>query len=453
MKRLTIMLLMLTLMLPVAVISSFAQSTEQEIQQLKQMVEQNRKQNEELMKRIEQLESEKATTQVQVDKFITEQEKKNTSYDDLLSMINSINVGFSVDTTYQYVFNRGATDSLQLRSLYPENQQFAINAFTISISKTPTLEGGLVNLLGFRADILLGEQASDLSDPGFQSDVIQPYQLYLQVLAPVGKGINIFAGRFSTLAGYEVIEAKNDPNITRSILFGSAIPFTHTGVRANYTQGPISFTAGLNNGWDQVKSGTGSPESGTGSPGIESQLAYSYSGKTVSSAWLGVTGLFGKEPSGLGFGGEGWRELISAVGTITFMQKLSFIVESDFGWQQDVVINAAGTREDAKWWGVAGYVVADPHPAVRLSLRGEYFDDPEGYRTGVDQKLVEVTPTLILKPFKGLIVGNKYLDNFEARAEFRWDHSNNAFFVTNNNGELKTNQYGVMGQLLYWINL
>src|SRR5271167_4789337 len=111
MKRLTIMLLMLTLMLPVAVTSSFAQSTEQEIQQLKQMVEQNRKQNEELMKRIEQLESEKATTQVQVDKFITEQEKKNTSYDDLLSLINSINVGFSVDTTYQYVFNRGATDS------------------------------------------------------------------------------------------------------------------------------------------------------------------------------------------------------------------------------------------------------------------------------------------------------------------------------------------------------
>jgi hypothetical protein len=38
-----------------------------------------------------------------------------------------------------------------------------------------------------------------------------------------------------TLAGYEVIEAWKDPNITRSILFGFAIPFTHTGIRANYT--------------------------------------------------------------------------------------------------------------------------------------------------------------------------------------------------------------------------
>jgi Putative beta-barrel porin-2, OmpL-like. bbp2 len=291
----------------------------------------------------------------------------------------------------------------------------------------------------------LGEQANELGGNGFNSDVIDPYNAYLQFLAPIGSGLNIFAGHFVTLAGYEVIEAWKDPNITRSILFGFAIPFTHTGIRANYTAGPISFTAGLNNGWDQVQELNSSPT-------IESQLAYSYSGKTVSSAWLGVTGYFGKEPSGLGFGGEGWRELITAVGTITFMEKLSLIVDADFGWQQNVVFDDTGSQEGVKWWGIAGYVVYDPHPAVRLALRGEYFDDPEGYRTGTAQKLVEITPTLILKPFKGLIAGDKFLDNFEARAEFRWDHSNQDFFETNNNG-LKTNQYGIMGQLLYWINL
>jgi cell division protein FtsL len=449
MKRLTIMLLMLTLLLPVASTSSFAQSTDtqQEIQQLKQMIEQNSKQNEELMRRIQQLESEKAANQVKMDKFISEQENKNTKYDGVMSIFDAIDLGFYVDTTYQYVFNRGATNSLQLRSLYPDNQQFAINAFTVSISKTPTMEGGLANLLGFRADILFGEQAKDIATNGFNSDVVNPYNVYLQFLAPVGNGINIYAGHFVTLAGYEVIEAWKDPNITRSILFGFAIPFTHTGIRANYTAGPISFTAGLNNGWDQVQDLNGAPT-------IESQLAYSYSGKTVSSAWLGITGYFGKEPSGTGFGGEGWRELVSAVGTITFLEKLSFIVEADGGWQQDVVVDATGTQNGVKWWGIAGYIVADPHPAVRLSLRGEYFDDPDGYRTGTPQKLIEVTPTLILKPFKGLIAGNKYLDNFEARAEFRWDHSNTDYFETNNNNNgLKKNQYGVMGQLLYWINL
>jgi len=445
MKKLTVMILMLTLLLPVGSLPSYAQSTEQEIQELKQMIQQNSKQNEELMRRIEQLESEKAATQVKMEKFMMEQEDKDLKYDGLMTFFDSIDLGFYVDTTYQYVFNRGLTDSLQLRALYPDNQQFALNAFTISVSKTPSMEGGLMNLLGFRADILFGEQAFELGGEGFDSDVVDPYQAYLQVLAPVGNGINIFAGRFVTLAGYEVIEAWKDPNITRSILFGFAIPFTHTGIRANYTAGPITLTAGLNNGWDQV-------EELNDSPTIESQLAYSYAGTTVSSAWLGVTGYFGKEPSGLGFGGEGWRELITAVGTITFLEKITLIVDADFGWQQDVVFDELGSEDNVSWWGIAGYIVVDPHPAVRLSLRGEYFDDPEGYRTGLDQKLFEFTPTLILKPFKGLIAGNKFLDNFEARAEFRWDHSDENYFITKDDG-LKKDQYGVMGQLLYWIQL
>ncbi len=45
MKKLTLAILMLTLLLPVGSIPSFAQSTEQEIQELKRMVEQNSKQN------------------------------------------------------------------------------------------------------------------------------------------------------------------------------------------------------------------------------------------------------------------------------------------------------------------------------------------------------------------------------------------------------------------------
>lgn len=446
MKRLTIVLVaVLTLLSPLGSVSSFAGSSEQQIQELREMVEQNRKQNEELMRKIEQLETEKATDQMKMDEFISEQEEKDLKYDGLLTFFDSVDLGFYVDTTYQYVFNRGTTDELQLRSLYPDNQQFAINAFTVSVSKTPTMEGGIMDLLGFRGDILFGEQAPRLASNGLESDVVDPYQAYLQFLAPVGNGINVYAGKFVTLAGYEVIEAKDDPNITRSILFGFAIPFTHTGVRADYTAGPLTLTAGLNNGWDQVKDLNDNVT-------IESQIAFSYSGGAVSDAWLGVTGYFGREPDDLGFGGNGWRELITAVGTLTLMDKVTFIVDADFGWQQDVIFDEFGNDEGVSWWGIAGYIVADLHPAVTLAVRAEYFDDPEGFRTGLDQKLFEVTPTLSFKPFKGLIAGNKYIDNFEARAEFRWDHSDERFFETDNDG-LKKDQYGVMGQLLYWIEL
>jgi len=315
----------------------------------------------------------------------------------------------------------------------------------VSIAKTPTMDDGLMNLLGFRADILFGQQADSLGADGLDSNVVSPYQAYLQVLAPIGNGLNIYAGRFVTLAGYEVIEGYKNPNITRSILFGYAIPFTHTGIRADYSAGPLTLTAGVNNGWDTVFDSNGDAT-------IESQIAFSYSGGAISDAWVGVTGYFGKEDSGLGFGGTGWRELVTAVASVTLFEKLTLVADADFGWQQDVIFDEFGNEDNVSWWGIAGYIIVDPHPAVTLALRGEYFDDPDGYRTGLNQKLFEFTPTIALKPFKGLIADNKYLDNFEARAEFRWDHSDERYFITEDDG-LKKDQYGVMGQLLYWIEL
>ena len=449
MRRLILMLVAFLTVVPLS-LTSYAAS-DQEVQELKRMIEENRRQNEMLMQKLEQMEAEKAASQVQVEKFMAEQEEKDVKYDGILTFFDAIDLGFYVDTTYQYVFDRGTTSDLQLRSLYPDNQEFSINAFTISVSKTPTMEGGFMDLIGFRGDILFGEQAPRLSSNGLESDVVDPYQAYLQFLAPVGNGINFYGGRFVTLAGYEVIEAKDNPNITRSILFGFAIPFTHTGIRADYTAGPLTFTAGLNNGWDQVKDLNDDAT-------IESQIAFSYSGGMITDLWLGVTGYFGREfvevenAIGDSASSNGWRELITAVGTMTLMDKLTFIVDSDFGWQQDLILEVGAEEINANWWGIAGYIVLDVHPAVTLALRGEYFDDPDGFRTGLRQELFELTPTISFRPFKGLIADNRFLDNFEARAEFRWDHSDEDFFETDDGG-FEQDQYGVMGQLLYWIEL
>jgi hypothetical protein len=459
MRRLNLLLLAFLVAVPLGLTSYNAHAaSDQEVQELKRMIEENRRQNELLMQKLEQMEAEKAANQAQMQKseaqmqeFISKQEEKDLKHEGIFTFFDAVDFGFYVDTTYQYVFDRGSTNELQLRPLYPHNQQFAIDAFTISVSKTPTLEGGIMNLLGFRADILFGEQALALSARGFRDDVIAPYQLYLQFLAPVGTGLNVYAGRFVTLAGYEVIEAKDNPNITRSILFGFAIPVTHTGIRTDYSAGPLTFTAGLNNGWDVV-------EDSNGNVTMESQLAFSHSGGAITDLWVGATGYFGREfvevenALGVTEDSNGWRELVTIVGTMTLMDKLTFIVDADFGWQQDLILDVGAEQINASWWGIAGYIVLDVHPAVNLALRGEYFDDADGFRTGLEQKLFELTPTIALKPFKGLIAGNRFLDNFEARAEFRWDHSNQEFFERDD-GSTKDNQYGVMGQLLYWIEL
>jgi len=44
--------------------------------------------------------------------------------------------------------------------------------------------------------------------------------------------LTIIGGKFVTLAGAEVINSTLDTNYSRSILFGYAIPFSHTGARS-----------------------------------------------------------------------------------------------------------------------------------------------------------------------------------------------------------------------------
>src|SRR5207244_9388313 len=64
--------------------------------------------------------------------------------------------------------------------------------------------------------------------------------------------------KFCTRDGAEVIKSRDNTNFSRSILFGYAIPFTHTGVRGTYkVSDTFSFTAGVNEGWDTIQSKNG----------------------------------------------------------------------------------------------------------------------------------------------------------------------------------------------------
>lgn len=372
---------------------------------------------------------------------MTQEERDDLN--EILTFFRSIDFTFSVDTTYQYVFDK--PDGMDItdgsRPLYQGNNTFDLNAFTISVEKSPSFSDSAWDLFGFRTDILFGQQADLLAADGLFSDdtIVDIYQGYLHLLLPFGEnGINIYAGKFVTLAGYEVIEARYNPNITRSFLFGNAIPFTHTGIRASTELNGFEFTVGLNNGWDVVSDNN---ESKT----FEAQIAYSYAGSTITDSWIGVTGYFGREDDL----DDGFRSLVTVVGEMTLMDMVTFIADLDFGWETNV-IDIGG--DDAFWWGIAGYAVMDLHPALGFALRAEYFDDQDGVRLGEEISVISVTPTIHVRPFKGLITANKFLDNMEWRFEYRWDRADEPFFIKEN-GDLSKNQHGVMAQVLYWIDI
>ncbi len=341
----------------------------------------------------------------------------------MLDVLKEINVGFSVDTTYQYMFDRDVGEGdITERGLYPEHNDFSIDAFTVSIEKTPTMEGEIKDLVGFRADILFGEQADRLGF-GFGSGAdgadgaVSPYQAYINLLVPTeASSFNVYAGQFTTLAGWELIEAKDNTNITRSLLF-YRIPFAHSGIRTTFSSGLIDFALGLSNDWDAV-------DDENDGKTFESQIAVNL----PDDGWLGITGYFGNtgaEPN------DELRSLVTVVGSMTFMEQITLVGDFEYTWDD---IN--GDR-----WGIAGYATFALSDPVTVSLRGEYVDDSERTGEGENVELYEFTSTFIFKLFPG------DTGNTEARLEYRYDKADG---VDNYFGG-DDSQHGVAIQLLYWI--
>lgn len=351
----------------------------------------------------------------------------------VVAFLESVDVGLYLDTGYEFNFNQPQSGENSFRSLDPDDNEFEIHMLELTFERTPTGGSTVADHVGFRADLVFGEDAERIHSAGLgdDTDAFDLLQAYINVLAPVGEGLNIYAGKFTTLAGFELIESKDNPNITRSFLFGLAIPFTHTGIRASYSTGPLGLTFGLNNGWDVT-------DDNNDGKTFEAQVSFEQEMYSVY-----VTGYFGPEQDSVD--GD-WRELITIVGSVTPMEGLTFTADLDFGWEQDAIV--AGVEDDAFWWGIAGYVTYDVNEMVSLALRGEYFDDSDGTRTGIDQSLWEITPTIAVRPFPN----HGALDDLVLRLEYRHDQSNEDAFE-DSDGTLKDTQDTIALQLYYTFSM
>ncbi|MBY0271542.1 MAG: porin [Burkholderiales bacterium] len=237
-----------------------------------------------------------------------------------------------------------------------------------------------------------------------QWDITQAFVQY------AAGSFTIIGGKYVTLAGAEVIDSRAGPNYSRSILFGYAIPFTHTGVRLSYAASDtLTLMGGVNNGWDDLKDTNGAKT-------LELGVLFS----PIKTLTLGAQGYFGKERVGglVNVGPEGTRNLIDLVATFVATDKLTFVLNYDYATQG----NATASGGKAKWSGLAGYANYQINEKWRTSLRAEYFDDQDGYRTGVIQKWKEATLTLGYTPIK----------NLELQAEIRGDRSNVPAFIDSN---------------------
>jgi len=252
---------------------------------------------------------------------------------------------------------------------------------------------------GALVDVIAGEDAKILhqAESGNARDTSQFDVRQAWVQYATGN-LTVMAGKFVTLAGAEVINPTLNTNFSRSLLFFDSEPLTHTGVRAAYALGEFTLTGGINNGWNSTSTDFGSK---TG----EASIAWAPASKLFA---LSVNAYFGKNEA---FDAE--KTLVDVVATYNVTSQLSLVLNFDWDQQDHALIDEAGGLHDASWNAAALYVNYAINDQWRVSLRGEYLDDTDGFVTGAHQTLKEGTITVGYSPVKA----------FELRAEFRYDKS------------------------------
>ncbi len=315
--------------------------------------------------------------------------------------LNGFQFGGLVYGSYNYNFNSPDSGSNELRIFDTEHNNFTMDLLQLEVSKETESGIGFHTVLdyGKTAGLIQSDWGGDLAHN------FEVQQAYMTYTFGIGNGIEMKFGKFATLLGGEVIESPYNPNVSRSFMFGYAIPFTHTGVLfSSALNDHISLTAGVVNGWDNVTDNNNG-KTFLGSVGLElGDLAWTFNG------------VFGAEDDDSGSSKTG---VFDTVLTYSPMDNVDLLANFDYGTASEQV-----DGDDADWTGLSGIVtlgggLLDESLADwSFALRGEWFSDPDGYRTGIEQDLREVTGT-----FKWQMT-----DNLQARLEFRHDWSNKKVF-------------------------
>lgn len=314
-----------------------------------------------------------------------------------------------VDVFYGYNFNRADP---AFRAFDVQHNAFSLSLAEVAFAEKVTPE----NRLGFRVDLGFGKTADLVAALEPEQDGREIYkhfqQAYLSLLT--GK-VQWDVGRFVTPIGAEVIESQDNWNYTRSILFGYAIPFNHTGVRAVVTPNDrASFTVFLLNGWNN-----GSDLGG------DKTVAASAMVKPVPPLTCTVNYMAGREVEG----GD-TRGLLDATVSYAVTSRLSLMGNVDYGSEGDV-----------KWWGLATYARLQVRPEWSLAGRFEWLDDTRGGFMLLGTKARTLTLTS-----DHLVAGG-----LKARLEYRTDFADAAVFP-HHDGIARKSQTTVTAGLVYGFN-
>jgi hypothetical protein len=311
-------------------------------------------------------------------------------------------------------FNNPDSGLNQLRNFDVRSNNAHVSLGKITIDRGPAP-------VGFHLDVGFGQTINMVGNADGRSPQAFRYfeQAYVDFKPKSLHGLQIDVGKFVTSAGAEVIESNANWNYSRSLLFSWAIPYFHFGVRTSFPVGQ-HFTGGVQvvQGWNNVYDNN--------------------SGKTVgltgAYAWKKVTWsnnyYVGPEKTRTN---DGIRHLYDTTVLVNATDNTSLYVNFDYGQDKNI---GSGT---SKWTGIAGAFRHAVSKKFAVAGRLEFFDDIDGFSTGVQQKIGEVTAT-------GEYKMNSWL---MTRLEFRNDWSNQPFFEKSGGRTSKTQPTVLLGLVAF----
>ena len=326
----------------------------------------------------------------------------------------NIQFGGLADAYYDYNSNEVEGDA-PFRNFDTKHNKARFSMAQLWALKAPTAD----SRIGFNAKLHVGHASTMVhaAEPSGLDAFDRIQQAYVSYLAPVGSGLQVDAGKFVTQHGAEVIEAKDNWNYSRSLLFALAIPYYHTGVRATYAvNDKFSLQGSVVNGWNNLEDNNGAKTFGA-------QAII----KPVPQLSIVQNYMVGAEQAN---NDEDVRHLLDTVVMVTATPKVSVMANYDYG--KDSLAGAG-----VSWQGLAGYLKLQATPWLAVIPRVEWFDDPDGFMTGASQSLKDATITGEFRLMNGLFW----------RVEYRRDWSDSAVFTKKSGAAVNSQSTFGMGFL------
>jgi len=260
-------------------------------------------------------------------------------------------------------------------------------------------------------------------------------------VAPLGNGLALSLGRFDVPFG---IERHDEPLIltaTTSEVFRFGRPQKVTGFQTAYQVNPnVDFALFLVNRWESETTEDDFNDNNKGKT-VGGRVGFTPF-PTTGLLNFGIGSFYGPEQED---DDSDKRWVVDLDATWTPVSRFLIAGEFVFGGEQNFEARKVGQpifqaplSGDVNWFGF--YVLGhyDVRPWFGLSVRYGYFDDQDGSRTGVEQKLQSLTFAPIvhlsrlipdLRPTGATYARTRHpIDWVDLKIEYRYNHSNRPVF-------------------------